>query len=362
MLLLACAAPEEPATKAPVLEVPGVVGDEIVAVVTGAGAGDWVDADEPGTLAWFQLGGNARRGVVLPGGIDAVQRVSLGAWDGGELTWSADVDATLEVDATAADTPVVGLISDDWSSDVPFLTYHQDDDWTWVFSDEDGGTGLIPTLLLAVWGRPVDIEGLWDGAEIQSTDHTWIPFSGPYEGTHPLFEVVTYNGLIGPLDAATILLSPAPVVFDGSPREAVLDTNGWVLEASFAEAEREGVLVEDGGQDDMAIGAIGDYLFVDYDTGGDVRIAFEAEVDGAWWSSTNGLSTSGGMTDARLSGVGRTCVELPPGRDADDVTGVRVRAYEGDGTVTARWFSVDGPLKERGAGTASFTAGATVSL
>ncbi len=329
------------------------VGDEIVLdVAPPVLEGDWADADAPGALIEVRLGASTRH-VVLPGGVGTVrQTVSLGTWDGGDLSGEIlagsmtklDLAVTVRVDPTAAGVPVLGTYDDAWWNDTPLITYVEDDEHTWVFTDEDGGTGLVPTLLMATYGRPVDIEGLYDaaGGQIQTTDHAWVPFDGPWEGSHPLFEVVTYNGLIGPLDDAPYLLSPMPVDFTTQggtlQRERVLDEEPWVLAAAWAEAEREGLVAEDGGQDDYLLGAPDDYVFVDYDVAGGARVAFEAETDGVWWSSVNGLSESDGATDARLSGLGRTCIELPPGATVADVTALRIRSYDAPGAVSARWF------------------------
>lgn len=354
MLLLALAGCAPSCECAYPLEIPpaAAVGDELVLALGGAASkGNWADAEDPGTLLEVRVGAN-RRNVVIPGGVDpALQRVSLGAWDGGALEVEvlagdygdpAWPDAVF-VDPAAAGTPVLGTYDTAWWNDTPLVVYEEDGLWTWVFTDEDGGTGLLPTLLMASWGRPVDIEGLWDeeSGQIQTTDHAWITFDGDYEGTHPLFEVVTYNGMIGPLDEAPYLLSPVPVDFttEGGavPRERVLDAEPWVLAASWAEARREGIVAEDGGQDDYLLGEPDEYLFVDYDVSSGARVSFEADVAETWWSSLNGLGTSG-LTDATVGGRGRTCIELPPGTSPSDVSGLRVRSYGGAGSVTARWF------------------------
>lgn len=380
LALLGCAgAPTDDTAAAPLPDILAgfAVGDEVVAGLAPTSVGgDWADADDPGAVVELQLGENLARHVVLPGGVDAPQFVALGAWDGGALrveTVEGDAAWALQVraDPDAARVPVVGLRTDDWTDDVPLLVYEDDGHWTWVFTNEDGGYGLLPTLLVAQYGRPVDIEGLYDegGPEVQTTDHAWVPFGGPYEGAHPLLQVVTDNGMLGPLAEATWRLSPMPVDFsaEGVPRERVLDAEGWLLATSFAEEAREGWLTEDGGQDDRELGAPADYLFLDYELSGDVRVAFEARVDGAWWSSTNGLATEEGLTDARLTaGVGRTAIELPPGAAAEDVDGLRVVSYEGEGQVSAaRWFALDdafAPVEAGAAAGIGFGAGETVAL
>lgn len=363
------------------LEIPAdaAVGDELVLAITAADTvGDWSSEADPGALIEVRVGGNVRH-LVIPGGLAVVeQRVALGAWDGGALAWEViagdaptfSANASVTVDPTAAGTPVLGTYDTSWFNDTPLLVYEEDGHWTWVFTDEDGGTGLLPTLLMASWGRPVDIEGLWDegSGQIQTTDHAWVPFDGPYEGTHPLFEVVTYNGMIGPLADAPYLLAPLPVDFttDGGavPRERVLDEEPWVLATAWAEARREGIVAADGGQDDYLLGEPDEYVFVDYDVTGGARVSFEVSVDGAWWSSLNGLGTSG-LTDASVGGRGRTCVELPPGAGWSDVTDVRVVSHDGAGEAAATWFRVDPSTFERldlGDGSASFGDGGSASL
>ncbi len=311
------------------LPADAVIGDELVLrVARFEPVGDWVDEDAPGLRLRVTVG-DTRRDMVLPGGVGPVtQEVSLGAWDGGPLRWSADGDAagweaaaSIRIDPAAAGVPVLG-------------TYDA------------------------------------DSASIQTTDHAWVGFDGPYEGTHPLFEVITANGMIGPLNDAPYLLSPMPLAFSTEggavQRERVLDEEPWVLAASWAEADREGRVAPDGGQGDYLLGAPDDYVFVDHDVSGGARVTFEAEVDGTWWSSTNGLSTRDGLTDARSGGLGRTCIELPPGADHTQVTALRVVSHTDAGAVSARWFRYDpttfAPI-ELGAATAvAFAAGGSAEL
>lgn len=356
------------------------VGDEVVATVTPTRVGgDWADEGDPGAVVELRLGDNLPRHAIFPGGVGApAQDVALGAWDGGPFDWGvvdgdADVDVTVRADPAAATVPLLGLRDDCWFDDAPLLVYLEDGEWTWVFTNEDGGYGLLPPLLLAQYGRPVDIEALFDeaGPTLQTTDHAWVDFAGPYEGAHPALQVITDNGMLGPYDDADWRVAPMPVPFspdaDGVPREVVLDAHGWLLGASFAEEAREGWVVEDGGTDDGRLGGARDYVYVDYVVTGDARFAFEVQVGDVSVSSTNGLSTSPGLTDARLSsGTGRTAIELPAGADVADVGGVGVYAYEGGGeVVSARWFGLDAALVPVELGTAAqvaFAAGALTSL
>ncbi|MCC6552778.1 MAG: hypothetical protein IT372_07120 [Polyangiaceae bacterium] len=359
------ATPSAAATKVP-LPASAAPGDEIVARITPRSVGgDWRDEADAGAVIELALGANLARHAIFPGGSAPVLRVSLGAWDGGELlatTVAGTIDAAIEaeVDPAAAGTPILGLYDARFWNDAPLLSYVDGDEVTYVMTNEDGGTGLFPTLLMAQWGRPVDIEALYVGGEsptIQTTDHAWVPFEGPYEGGHPRLRIVTQNGLVGPGDGeaelsepVTYRASPVSTGFDpaGVPRERALDEAPWVLAAGFAEFERQGQLVADGGQEDGFAGAPGDYVFIDYsfDSADGAELSFEAEVDGVRWSSLNGWTEPGGLTDAFASGIGRTCVELPPGRSAADVTSLHAVVHgSGSGTLEwARWFSYDEAL------------------
>lgn len=368
--LAACGSDPEPASTPATVSIPegAVRGDEIVARITPQRVGgDWHDEADPGAVLELALGGNLPRHAIFPGGAAPIARVSLGAWDGGPLrvaTVAGDIDATIEaaVEPGAAGTPILGLYDARYWNDAPLLAYAEGQETTFVFTNEDGGTGLFPTLLMARWGRPVDIEALYRGGDapvIQTTNHAWVPFEGPYEGAHPWLRVVTQNGLVGPGDGAGEALEPvkyrvSPVSsgFDPRggevPREEVLDDTPWLLAAGFTEFERQGLLVEDGGQGDSFAGAPDDYLFLDYrfDSQNGARLAFEAQVDGVWWSSLNGWTGADESPDAFVSGVRRTCIELPPGRSAADVTALRaVGSGVGSGTLAwARWFAYDEAL------------------
>ena len=343
-------------------------GDEIVARITPQRVGgDWRDEADPGAVLELGLGENLPRHAIFPGGATHATWVSLGAWDGGALrvaTVAGEIDAEIEaaVHPGAAGAPILGLYDARYWNDAPLLAYAEGDEFTYVLTNEDGGTGLFPTLLMAQYGRPVDIEALYEGGAapaIQTTDHAWVPFEGPYEGAHPRLRVVTQNGLVGPDDGeaqaaepVTFRVSPVASSFDTQggdvPRETVLDGAPWLLAAGFAEFARQGLLVEDGGPEDGYAGAPGDYVYLDYrfDAADGARLSFEAEVDGVWWSSLNGWTEPGGIADAFSYGVGRTCIELPPGRSAADVSALRaVASGGGSGTLAwARWFAYDEAL------------------
>jgi hypothetical protein len=363
------------------------VGDEIVAAIEVGSMipGSFAETSAPGLLLELALGANVPRHAVLPGGLlgstNPRLRVSLGAWDGGPLktktlAGSGEVSITAEIDPTAAGVPIMGLYDDRFFNDVPLGVYVENGTFTYILSNEDAGTGLFPTLLMAQYGRPNDIEGLYEidpEPRIQAEGHEWIPFEGPLEGSHPRLRIATLNGLVAP-DAdppATYRVSPMPVAFStgGSlQRERVLDQEPWMLAAAFDEMKRQGQFAEDGGPDDAHIGAPDDYIFIDYqfDSGSGAVLAFEAQVDNAWVSSLGLWTSQGGLADAHAIGVGRTCIELPPGRGPADITGLRaVASGSGSGTLAAaRWFRYDPGLVpvEMGALAAPVDIGAGVDV
>ncbi|NUP05219.1 MAG: hypothetical protein HOW73_04065 [Polyangiaceae bacterium] len=326
------------------------VGDELVVTVRASSvAGAWDDASAPGAVLTITAGSNVPRDVVLVGGFAQETKASLGAWDGGDVTWTLTGDATFEgmdvsVDASAAGLPIVALMNDAYANDTPLLVYRNGDELEYVMTNEDGGTGLLPTLLLARWGRPHDIEALYDLADstYQGPDHATLPFDGTLEGTHPKMRIATTNGLLSPEPSdstARYHVSPVPVAFtagDHIQRERVLDDLPWLVAAGWLEMAREGKIVASGGVEDSTLGELSAYVFVDFAFEGGVLAAFEVMVDGAWYSSLGIYAdSSGGVLDARCSGTQRTAIELPEGKTIGDVTAVRVVPDEGAGTLVA---------------------------
>lgn len=335
-------------------------GDELVVTVKVSSVdGSWDSLETPGAVITVTAGTNLPRDVLLVGGFVQEQKASLGAWDGGAITWVVQGQAQIEsmdvsVDPSAAGMPVLALMTEEWSNDAPLLAFLSGDTVEYVMTNEDGGTGLFPPLLLAQWGRPHDIEGLYDLVDhtYQGVEHATLPFDGMMEGSHPRLAMATSNGLVAPeaMDsAARYHVSPMPVAFtsNGVPRERVLDDYPWLVAAGWLEVQREGKLDVSGGPTDGDVGPLSAYVFIDYDITGGVRASFECEVDSAWYSSLNIYASSTGLLDSRVSGVGRTSVELPPGKTAADVTAVRAVAHEGAGSLeSARLLSYDAATYE----------------
>ncbi len=332
------------------------MGDELVVTVRASSVGgSWDDATHPGAVLTITAGANVPRDVILVGGFAAETRASLGPWDGGEVTWTLAGEAAfsgieLAVDPSAAGLPVIALPDASFSNDVPLVAFRQGDELEYVMTNEDGGTGLLPTLLVARWGRPHDIEGLFDvvSQTYQGPNHETLAFDGTYEGTHPRLRIATSNGLVDPEPPGTTptyRVSPMPLAFTSGgdvPRERVLDDLPWVVAAGWLEVAREGKVDPAGGVDDSTLGALAAYVFVDYALTGGATASFEVEVDGVFHSSLGIYTTPSTKLDAHAAGTGRTAIELPEGKTITDVTSVRVVPAAGTGTLaTARLLAYD---------------------
>lgn len=323
-------------------------------------SGSWGDASNVGAVLRVRAGANVPRDVMLVGGFPADVGASLGAWDGGAVTWTtlsgaATAELALRVDPAAAGVPILGLANDP-GNDTPLLCFRSGDELEYVMTNEDGGTGFFPTLLLAQWGRPHDIEGLWNLADetYQGPNHETLSFDGAREGTHPRLTIATTNGLVAPeaVDApATYHVAPIPVAAPaaGAPREAVLDGYPWLVAAGWLEVEREGKVSESGDPTDDKLARLRSWVFLDHAISGDAKVAFEAEVDGApgvpgtWWSSLGTYAGASDALDARAAGVGRAAIELPSDKTIADVTAIRVVGSAGSGALTAlRLLAYDG--------------------
>jgi hypothetical protein len=208
-----------------------------------------------------------------------------------------------------------------------------------IFSHEDGGT---PTdRLMATWGRTTDIEFVFgaertaDGVlheEIQGRNHDILRFGGRRLGAHPLLWVSTDNNMVsdtGPEDAVRFGLAPDLVALENVSREVVMDRNPWTYAVMSAELRREG-RIDPAGQPGSA--RIPDpRRFAYLEACGqlqDATLAFDVGVSTAagqieWHPSDRG--------EPRFrivrSGCFRAAVPLPEGVMAEQITGMRLRAY-----------------------------------
>src|SRR5262249_38895436 len=148
------------------------------------------------------------------------------------------------------------------SSDTPLLLYSESSGaaggirhrFTCIFSNEDGGTGVLPPLLMARYGRTTDIEwvsavtvrGKGDASEevFQSEGHGTRAFHGVHAGRHPVLLRSTDNNNfsddVPARDPCQLRISLAPLGFDGAgPRERMMDSNPWTWWIANAEMRRE---------------------------------------------------------------------------------------------------------------------------
>lgn len=152
------------------------------------------------------------------------------------------------------DTPLVA-----WHEDVPAATAgHRLLTYSYIWSNEDGGTST--PQLMARWGRTTDIEWIYQvevdaaghrvpgTAVIQAPNHVTLPFTGTYEGDHPLMQTCTLNNNIcSEVDDPMRFFLSTSESLDATTeaREQVMDRNPWTYWVSSAESRREGKVEAD---------------------------------------------------------------------------------------------------------------------
>lgn len=237
-------------------------------------------------------------------------------------------------------------------SDVPLLMYvtkeRRDDgveyEYTVVWSNEDGGTGVFAPVLMARYGRTTDIEWVYrvrvgeDGEVVkevyQAAGHGTREFTGLKVGDHPVLQVSTDNNNMRQIDpgrepANGLRFAMAPVLWDEEgPRERAMDAHPWTYRVAWQEMTREkglfGAKGESPGDATTAtLGDVRDYLIieVDLESPSGAKWRFGASVDGEWYWSDHGLA----LGAYEGSGWGRTAIELPPGTSPDAIEALKAR-------------------------------------
>jgi hypothetical protein len=238
-------------------------------------------------------------------------------------------------------------------TDLPLLMWYETEPtargtrirYSVVFSNEDGGTP--PDRLMATWGRLTDIEFVY-GVELdgggrileesyQARDHKILPFAGRREGRHPLLWVVTDNNMLADRGATAVRYVPAPIPFDlsGVSREAVMDANPWTYRVSSEEARREGRVSEGARPGSRKVPDPRRFAYLEAcaETE-DTEIAFAVGVARSG-GAISWHASDGGRPDFRISrspdhfpnGCFRGAVALPPGTGAEELRGLRARAF-----------------------------------
>lgn len=249
------------------------------------------------------------------------------------------------------------------ASDVPLVVYATAEPgvglttyrYTMIWSNEDGGTGQFPDLLIARYGRTTDIEGI---AEVDVDDTTGdllavryrpdesgmlATFAGTFQGTHPILRTSTANGLIADDGASTLQFAIPPLAYDdaGLPRELGMDLDPKSYEIMAKEMVREGKTESLGNAATKKLSDPRNYLYLDYDidvsVSGPVLRAI-AIVGGVTYYSDHNLSFTPALNPRISDGVGRTSIELPPGTQ---ITDVQQYGMEGVGTMSGTLFHTD---------------------
>ncbi len=187
--------------------------------------------------------------------VPALSRVEAGA----KIKVSAAVIAAHEDQGLARHAPI--LLGKDESNynDLPVLLYGAKTAtgyrYTVVYTNEDGGTGLNPRLLMAQWARLQDIEWAYEvdvdsagkatAARYQGRNHVTTVHTGPKQEDHPLLRVDGVNGMFSDDGAVgSYTFAPEVLAFDDKTqqRERVLDEHPWIYALTDGEALREGKL------------------------------------------------------------------------------------------------------------------------
>ncbi len=145
-------------------------------------------------------------------------------------------------------------------SDFPmFWVCHKNGDiltYILYYTNEDGGTGLIPAYLMYEWGRTADIENaftvnLATGEMFKRDNETEdTKFEGSFYNNHPLLQVSPKDhGLVteGEITDKSWQLLFAPPIYSEeiTTREDALDYHQWSYRLMEWEMEREGKITTD---------------------------------------------------------------------------------------------------------------------
>jgi hypothetical protein len=340
---------------------------------------DWGAAGTESVVVTYDLDGAPLGQVVIyNGGAPTDYRVLLGALTAGDHTIglhyekavspttkavavvdaAADVEAIAPPDARYAFTryaPILLGIDTDLNaisghpgnavSDTPLIVYASADPgvgmttykYTMIWSNEDGGTGLNPDLLIARFGRTTDIEGIVE-VDVDDTtgdliearyrpdeSGTLATYTAPLRGgTHPVVRTSTANGLIAQDGESTLAFGLPPFAYDdaGLQRELGMDLDPVSYRIMAVEMDREGKTESVGNPATKKLSDARNYLYIDYDINVDVSgqvLRGVAVVGGVSYYSDHALPFSGFQNPRVSDGIGRTAVEIPPGTIIDDI-------------------------------------------
>ncbi len=248
------------------------------------------------------------------------------------------------------------------ASDVPLILYatavphggYTTYQYTMIWSNEDGGTGSFPDLLIARFGRTTDIEGIVE-CDVDTSGNllavrfrpdesgTLQSFGGVFQGTHPVVRTSTANGLIQDDGASTLQFALPPYAYDdsGLPRELGMDLYPKSYEVMTKEMLREGKTESVGNPATKKLSDPRNYVYIDYDI--DVSASGQvlrgvAVVGGVTYYSDHNLSFTPALNPRISDGIGRTAVEVPPGTTIADV---EQYGFQGIGTMSGTLYTAN---------------------
>lgn len=295
-----------------------------------------------------------RTGAVTPDAAAATQGSTTG---GTAATQGTAATGTAAAAAAAAGGPFQNAVDD-----TPLLAFHSEAPtavaghrlltYSMVWSNEDGGS-TTPELM-AQWGRTTDIEWIYQveidaagaavpgSALIQGPEHTTVPFTGRYEGTHPVLGTCTSNNTMCPNPDARMrfALSTADTLDPAAEaRERELDANPWTYWVMAQEVQREGKVDND--KTPNSTTRISDprnyvYLIIRKTTVG------PPNTDDNWVGVSVGVRLSGSAQTYRSAKVypiwalrrdvpAATAIELPAGTVAEDIASIEATRVVGAG-------------------------------
>lgn len=245
--------------------------------------------------------------------------------------------------------PELGTPFQNATTDTPLLAWHEVQAspvpgarrfaYSIIWSNEDGGTDS--PALMARWGRTTDIEWVYavdvdaagnrvGTAYFHGPGHATLPFTGRYEGDHPVLQTCTVNNTVcdqaaGPMRFFLAADQTRPT---RRAREYLMDTNAWTYPVMAEELEREGKIES---PSDPATPAVGDqrtylYLEVDKDTAPapgvapSLAVLVRLRTGPTLYRSDHGRPTWGIARDDPAA----TTVELPEGVTPADVAEIVV--------------------------------------
>ncbi|WP_462203615.1 hypothetical protein [Frankia sp. CcWB3] len=272
----------------------------------------------------------------------------------------------------ATANPMAGGPFQNAVTDTPLLAFHSEAPtaiaghrlltYSMVWSNEDEGT---PTpALMAFWGRTTDIEWTYQveidatgnaipgSAVIQGPEHTSQPFTGRYEGTHPLLGTCTRSNSMcqntnGPMRFALSAADTLDPNAEAPERE--MDRNPWTYWVMSQEVAREGKVADAPVPNSRT--RISDprnylYLIVRKNTVGTPNTA------DAWVGLSVGVRLAGNPETYRSNKTypawsierdapAATAVKLPPGTVAEDIASIQATRVVGAGADTGARIQVD---------------------